>query len=406
LPSSTSDYLNAMARKTQSNVLRGRGRPKKAVPKVAPLPVANAPAKRGRVAKADVVESPAEPPKKRGRPPKVQTEEVIVVKPLRRGRPPLVAPEPPVEEAPKKRVGRPPKKRMGRPPKAEAEAPAPTPKKRGRPSKANIAAKEHTATPKRRGRPAKNAAVELSRVAGSPRVSKRQIPVKAAPARLNPHLRSKLRTRLAPAQKVVEETATQPAKRRGRPAKATAAPAPAPKKDVKVTKAAVSKSTPLRKKRGFTVVEVPDKFAAQVQQYLQELQEAESLPTPIDDSAEEENVLVFTEEHDNLASATADEEGATVMTEPASEVQEDDFQDEDVEDVVMPEDGEEPIEVDISMSIQEVVQIQQTNEVTTPEQEEEMEEDTELQEDDLSVLAHDDTDAYVTSKPLSGGIFG
>jgi hypothetical protein len=377
-----------MAQKTQTNVLRGRGRPKKSAPDVAPSPVANAPAKRGRVGAADVV---VEPPKKRGRPSKVQAEEQIVV-----------------EEAPA--------------PEAEVEAPAPTPKKRGRPSKANaIAAEEPVAATKRRGRPPKNATVDLGRVANSPRVSKRQIPVKASQASpLNPRLPSKPRSRPAPAQKVVQKAAPQPAKRRGRPPKAAAALAPAPKK------VAVSKPTAPRKKRGYTMVDVPDKFAVQVQQYLQELQDAKPLPTPVVDGAmeqvpdeaaaeeeaeagaEEGTEPILIEEVEVPTSATADHDDATAMTEQASSVQDDEVNDEDVEDVAMSEHIEEPTEVDIS--IQEVVHHQQSNEVTTPELEE-MEEDTEIQDDDLSALvedvvdvAEDEIHAFIDSR-ASGSIF-
>jgi hypothetical protein len=271
-----------------TDVLRGRGRPKRQeAPE--PPPTTNAPTKRGRAAKADVVAAPAErvePPKKRGRPSKVAAEEAVaVVKAPKRGRPSLIVPEATFEEGPA------PKKRMGRPPKTQVvETPAETPKRRaGRPAKANattaIAVDE---TPKRRGRPAKNAAVDLSRVAGSPRVTKSRarLAAKAATApRIDPRVRSRLRTRVPAAQKVEKPVVAQPTRRRGRPATVKATP-PTPVK-AKATKTATTKPVAPRKKRGYTTLEVPDRFAARVQQYLQELQNGDALPTAIEGIAEE-----------------------------------------------------------------------------------------------------------------------
>jgi hypothetical protein len=269
--------------KAPTDVLRGRGRgrPKReAAPEPAPT------------TKADVVAAPVEPvepPKKRGRPSKAAAaaEEIVaVIEPPKRGRRSLVAPEAAVEEdAPA------PKKRMGRPPKAKVvEAPAETPKKRaGRPAKADVTiAVAVEETPKRRGRPAKNAAVDLSRVAGSPRVTKSRArpAAKAATApRIDPRVRSRLRTRVPAAQKVEKPVAAQPTRRRGRPATVKAAP-PTPVK-AKATKTATTKPVAPRKKRGYTTLEVPDRFAARVQQYLQELQNDDALPTAIEGIAEE-----------------------------------------------------------------------------------------------------------------------
>lgn len=403
-----------MPPKVQTNVLRGRGRPKRSA---APdsVVVANAPTKnRGRVPKEDVVDGPTEPPKKRGRPVKAQVKEPIeVTEPLKRGRRSLFARELSIEEAlrPKKRVGRPPKSVV-------AKGPISMPKKRaGRTSKANAAIEETYATPRRRGRPAKNAAaVDISRVAGSPRVTKKSYSQSGTKAtrtttapRLNPHMRSKLRTRPPPAQKIQEDAITRPAKRRGRPAKTAAAPAPLSKRGSsrKAGKAAVTKPTAQRKKRGYTVLEVSDKHVAKVQQYLQELRDAESLPTAIDkgpaeadkdgvdeaieagagDENEEGEAVAEEEEHLDMTAAedveinspTAAHQQSTVglagqiqeeevfedhtVSYVSVDVQEDDAQDEVVQDVSTHEKTEKestevPTEAGIKTSLHEVVHIE------------------------------------------------
>ncbi|KAH7413863.1 hypothetical protein DE146DRAFT_10330 [Phaeosphaeria sp. MPI-PUGE-AT-0046c] len=287
-----------------------RGRPKKSAA-TEPAPTANASKKRGRVARTqDANEDVAsEPPRKRGRPAKTRVEEAVVVEQApRRGRRSNIAPaDTPVEEeapAPKKRVGRPPKKQT-----AAVNTPAAAPPKSriGRPSKAEAFAAKETAIPKRRG-PA--AALRLSSVAGSPRVTKsgsKPTPSKSIAApRLNPRMRSKLRTRQPPTPKVEQQVAPAPAKRRGRPPaikpQETATPTQA--KGFKGAQKAAGKSVAPRKKRGYTTIEVPDKFAAQVQQYFQDLVEADAVST----SDVEEEMIQVEEEDAGSSSAAAEEE--------------------------------------------------------------------------------------------------
>ncbi|OAL04401.1 hypothetical protein IQ06DRAFT_290516 [Phaeosphaeriaceae sp. SRC1lsM3a] len=323
-----------------------RGRPKRsAAPE--PAPVANASKKRGRVAKtqdADEVEV-ADPPKKRGRIAKA----VVIEAAPKRGRRSNVAPAvAPVEEeasAPKKRMGRPPKKvstaatatievpalkkRMGRPPKKETapvDVPAAIPKARiGRPRKIEAAVVEESATPKRRGPKSRTSAIglDLSRVAGSSRVTKsRSQPAtkKAIPApRLNPRLRAKLRTRQPPTPKVEQQVAPAPTKRRGRPPKAGPQQVAAPKQAIgrRATSKTAAKPVAPRKKRGYTALHIPDKYAAQIQRYLQELVEAEVVPI----SAVEE-ALVQVEEEDAGPGAAADEVEEVDVEEPITVVEE------------------------------------------------------------------------------------
>ncbi|KAJ4293527.1 hypothetical protein N0V90_008810 [Kalmusia sp. IMI 367209] len=203
--------------------------------------------KRGRATKAAAGLVELEPtPKRRGRPAKAKVDEEAI-------------PEPAVEQ---------PKKRRGRP-KAEPVEAAPAPKRRGgRPRKSEP-------VPKRRGRPSKTT-VDLSRVVGPSRVSKRTSPqakrttktaVAPAPApRINPKVRSKLRNRTTPESK-------RPV---GRPPKNVATPTPIKtverkKKDARVAKPAAKP----RKKRGVTTIDVPDKFAKAIQDYLHELIESD-----------------------------------------------------------------------------------------------------------------------------------
>jgi hypothetical protein len=436
-----------MPPKAQSNVRRGRGRPSKRSAAPEPAPVANA-VKRGRVAKVDGAGAPTGTPKKRGRPAKIQDGQPLAVdEPLKRGRRSLAAPEAPVKDAPA------PKKRMGRPAKkeiTEASAPEPTLKKRaGRPSKADAAVEEAIAIPKPRGRPVKNAAaaVNLSRVAGSPRVSKRSKPIpratKAAIApRIDPRVRSKLRTRLPPAVKPTQEVVSQPKKRRGRPPKANAAAAQAPSSNKgagrKATKAAVAKPSAPRKRRGYMMLEIPDKFVAQVKQYLQELQDAETFPTPVQEEteteaeieagaeAEEEDQDMIVEEDPHITSATADDgigDAFVVAKQVADEEDfagdqdeddmQEDMQEETVQDVIVEKDVEdEPTEVatevDVQMSVQEVVQMEQ-----------ELNDADALQQELVAIESHNDEpssslndkdmEAFIRdaeSRPSSGAIFG
>ncbi|KAH7079430.1 hypothetical protein FB567DRAFT_121907 [Paraphoma chrysanthemicola] len=449
-----------MPPKAQSNVLRGRGRPKRsAAPEPAPAPapssapVADAPKKRGRAAKAEPVEPPAEAPKKRGRPAKASGGELAADYPVKRARRSLaaVAPAPVVEAAPspKKRAGRPPKNSVAQPP-----VPAPTPKKRmGRPRQADVAAaaaQETSETPRRRGRPAKNVSADvLNRVAGSPRITKsraRSTP-KAKPAAVslvNRRMRSRLRTRLAPAPKVKEELVPQPAKRRGRPPRA-AAQAPSPKKATshRGPQTAVTKPAAPRKKRGITVLEVPDKFVALVTQYLHELQDADADLEPGEDgaaddisaeseidadavaAAAEEELPEITEENVPLTSATAtgDDENASIVGEQiqihdavdadpvADMVEEAEVMDDIVSDILahgderVEEQPTEPsAEVEIETNIQEVVHIEQGSNQPAA-----FEEDVETQEDGPASIFDEEVDSYIrepVSRYSAGAIFG
>ncbi|KAF2685274.1 hypothetical protein K458DRAFT_388166 [Lentithecium fluviatile CBS 122367] len=251
-----------MAPRATSTTTHGRRRPKRDAAPPAPAPVAvavtEAPKRRGRAAKA-ASQVEAEPQrKKRGRAAKAPAEEA----------PDEVETAP---EQPKKRIGR------GRPRAEPAvdDAPAPT-KRGGRPRN------ETPATPvKRRGRPPKNV-VDLDRVAGSPRVTKRTRKAPAAPApapRIDPRVRSRLRTRAAPAKKkapVVE--APKPKKRMGRPPKKEVPATPTKKTVEKKTKDArvIKPAAKPRKRRGITILEVPDKYVEQLKEYLQSLMDDDS----------------------------------------------------------------------------------------------------------------------------------
>lgn len=274
----------------------------KAAAAVEEAPVA-LPMKRGRAAKADVIDAAdvvAEPPKKRGRPAKAQAEEPVeaVPEPKKRGRKANVAPEPVIEEAPVVKKGR------GRPKKdavtAQEEAPVMS---RGRPKKQAIA---EPATPPKRGRPAR-AAVDLHRVNGSPRIGKRSSPrnnnnkVKLEPLarRLDPRMRSKLRTRL-PAKKSepAPQPAPKPTSRRGRPPKAAAAIIP-PKQVAKPAKPLAP-----RKMRGHTVRQIPDRYIAQIDQYLHDLMEADESPVV----EQQEDDIVAEDGQDALVSSEQDQD--------------------------------------------------------------------------------------------------
>jgi hypothetical protein len=282
----------------------------------AETPVATPAKKRGRPAKSqtnaeDPVSIIAERPKKRGRPSKITAEEVApdASKPTKRGRkssaPELAVPvATPVEE--------PPKARGGRPRKGVVASATPTPRKRGRPPKAE--------------------AVDLNRVAGTPRVSKRSSTQSAkaqsskpaaVTSRLAPRMRSKLRTRLSPAKKVSkEEPAPQPA-RRGRPPKNAA---PAAKKaaghkatEVPVAKPTKSKPAAPRKMRGHTVRQIPDKYIAQVDQFLHDLMQADAHAAPVEQEQEQEQEQAYGTE---VEADNADKESM----EPTSDTTEDQAQ--------------------------------------------------------------------------------
>jgi hypothetical protein len=461
-------FQRHMPPKKATDALRGRGRPKRDAA-LEPAPAANAPAKRGRAAKADVVEAPVkpvEPPKKRGRPGKAAVEETVaVVEAPKRGRRSLVAPEVAVQEEEPT-----PKKRMGRPPKTQIAAkPAETPKKRaGRPAKADatiaVAVEE---TVKRRGRPAKNAAaVDLNRVAGSPRVTKSRArpaakaTTAAAAPRIDPRVRSKLRTRVPQAQKVEQAVVAQPTKRRGRPAKAAVKVAPPAPIKAKATKAAAVKPVAPRKRRGYTTIEVPDRFASEVKRYLKELLEEETNLPPVDGAAEEvaeqheeedvgedveedveveaeagaeeedvdmtveEEVLVTSDamgsvEDDNVEAlaeeanletnfsadgdANADADMDEDMDAQEQDIQ-DDFADEQVDEQI-----EEAPEVELEMDVRETVQIQVNADDADALVQEELDQTLGSGDDGSSLMGDNDTSAFVRDAepaPMAGFLFG
>ncbi|KAJ4338717.1 hypothetical protein N0V95_007988 [Ascochyta clinopodiicola] len=325
-------------------------------------------ARRGRPAKVAALEPgvpiavivPPSPPKKRGRPPKTNTVETVTVEPpkrrghksiakddepiaqidsaIKRGRRSLAVAEEIIAEAPI-----PPKRRPGRPSKATstaAAAEAVAPKKRsGRPRKEDVVS-EALATPKR-GRPA----LDLNRVTGPSRVTKRtsvaRAPKVAAAPRINPKMRSRLRQRTTPIEKVKKE-ALQPVKKgRGRPKKVQVE-APAVKKTVGLkANASVSaapakkvtarpKTAAPRKRRGYTTLEVADKFAAQVKQLIVDLQaedaaNAAAAAGEADDEGEEIEVEVELGTDDPNADPSAELE----QEEAADELVEEDEDEDD-----------------------------------------------------------------------------
>lgn len=205
-------------------------------------------------------------PKKRGRPAKIHAENVLVENahvenalPKSRGRPRkqenIDTPAVPTKTA-AKRVGRP----VRAPTELQLEELAQViPRRRGRPPKASSGAGEGV-------------------VAGPSRVTKRvgRVPKAVVTPRIDPRIRSKLRTRI-PKKEIKEKEPTQVAasaapKRRGRPPKnAPPAPVPVSKKNKKTARDAVNKPV-VRRRRGFVTLDVPKKFAAQMQQYLLNLQ--------------------------------------------------------------------------------------------------------------------------------------
>lgn len=289
-------------------------------------PIAS-PLKRSRASRADAVEAAVEPPKKRGRPAKAKTEEPVVEdarKHKKRGRQPNIAPAPepePLIEAPvvKKGRGRPKKEAVPAQHEAPVQEEAPVKNHEGRPRKADVTANAPPATPKR-GRPARTAALDLDRVAGPSRIGKRSSPrtkAKAEPnvaPRLDPRMRSKLRTRLPSAKTVKSEPVTKPAPkptaRRGRPPK-DVAPVPKPAVVEKPTKPV--KPLAPRKMRGHTLRQIPDQYVAQVDQYLQDLIEADASPVEEEqleemEEEQEEDGLVVEDGQDVLVSSEQDRE--------------------------------------------------------------------------------------------------
>ncbi|KAJ4311877.1 hypothetical protein N0V94_007723 [Neodidymelliopsis sp. IMI 364377] len=282
--------------RTQTSVAR-RGRPAKVAAPEPAIPVAAMipSKKRGRPAKTDVVEvATVVPPKKRGRPSKAAADESIVQidNAIKRGRRSLAAAEEAIAEAAT------PKKRAGRPPKAAAAAVADealVPKKRGgRPRKDNVVTDAPAAS--KRGRPALN----LDRVAGPSRVAKRASkPTKVAAApRVNPKMRSRLRQRTAPVEKAKKEPVQPVKKARGRPKKIEI-PAPLPKKAVgrkagSAAPAVATKTTARpktaapRKRRGYTAIEIPDRFVHAVRRLISDLEADETADISAANQADEE----------------------------------------------------------------------------------------------------------------------
>ncbi|KZM26745.1 DNA binding [Ascochyta rabiei] len=330
-----------------------RGRPAKVAAPEPAIPVAvtvppNPPKKRGRPPKTNTVETvTVEPPKRRGRQPNPKNDKPIaqIDSAIRRGRRSLAAAEEAIAEA---HVS--PKRRPGRPSKATstaAAAEAIAPKKRGgRPRKEDVVP-EALITPKRGRRPT----LDLNRVAGPSRVTKRTSPrskpvaraskVVAAP-RINPKMRSRLRQRTAPIEKVKKE-ALQPVKKaRGRPKKVQVEvgrkpSAPVPAAPVKKVTARPKTVAP-RKRRGYTTLEVPDKFAAQVKQLVADLQaenaaNAAAAAGEADDEGEEIEVEVELGTNDPTADPLDNPSAELEQEEAAAElVEEDEDKGEDDED--------------------------------------------------------------------------
>jgi len=424
------------------NVLRGPGRKTTAAE-----PTLDAtPAKRGRpAAKVDVVKVAAEPPKKRGRPAKAKAEEAQPAiqdtpQPKKRGRPSLHAPEPVAnEEAPTKKSSAKAKKAVD---SAEAAEEAPVPKKRGRPRKEETAGNA-LVTPKR-GRPAKTATLNLNRVTGSVRVGKRASPrskptkIVAAPPRQDPRVRSKLRTRIPQSKNNAEEERAPVPARRGRPPK-NATQTVAPKKaggGHKAMNAALTKPTkptkPLapRKMRGHTVRQIPDKYVAQVDQFLHELMEAGSSdaapgdnnedeqdeaqddvdPTsgPADDEGHEDGTVSPEQDREEYQQVEEYSEGAGIDTDGQQDDAEDEHHDEDEDEVVVAQSGqsEEHDDFDENMSGESGVPLQEVQlnmgmHGTTP-MEQDSENDVAFGEEVRMEIAAETSGSEDAQEPLSG----
>ena len=127
-------------------------------------------------------------------------------------------------------------------------------------------------------------------------------------------MRSKLRTRLPPTNIAKSEPVTKPAPkptaRRGRPPK-DVAPVPKPAAVAKPTKPV--KSLAPRKMRGHTLRQIPDRYVAQVDQYLQDLIEADESSVEEEqleeiEEEQEEDDLVVEDGQDVLVSSEQDRE--------------------------------------------------------------------------------------------------
>ncbi|CAO2647161.1 Nn.00g080830.m01.CDS01 [Neocucurbitaria sp. VM-36] len=389
-----------MPPRARANVLRGPGRPKKAVaPEPSPITMKSPPAKRGRPPKAVAVNLAAVIPKKRGWPSKAQDEEAAFLS----------------EDV------SPPKKRVGRPRKEDApvdDAPA----------------------LKKRGRPAKSTAPILSRVVGSPRVTKRSsLPPRSTPkaAATTPALRtdsripSRLRARHPPAPQVaLEETAHQPAKR-GRPRRSALGvtspkPAAATRKASKTAvekQAKPTKAAAPRKRRGYTVLEVPDKFAAQMKRFLQDLLDGNTLdPAPVEEVETEEGADIATEEDVLVTSAGANQEES--LSGPDLEREKDDISDDQVSELgeettqteiaqamAQDEDSEDEVPDETLVSVQEVEIEQDANgeRVSFHQEVEELVVRNGGSNDPRSVFENEADDGLVVRKPLTSSaasIFG
>jgi hypothetical protein len=378
-----------------TTVRASRGHPKKSdVFGAAPVVATDPPKKRGRpstvaaVIKEPLVELEPSPatPKKRGRPSKAAAKEAAEDAPQptpksRPGRPAKTAAVEKIATPPKKKlVGRPPKatttsslNRVAGSPRVSKRAPtkrvstattsaanlrtrtAPVkkdpvpveaPKKRGRPA----ATKKDTTSaeaPKRRGRPATTkkdtTSTEAPKKRGRPAAAKKDTTSTEAPKkRVRPAATKDTTSVEAPkkgGRKTAAKSANKPAagSGRGRPRKDASAPAAA-KKASKTARAAISKPVAPRKRRGYTTLEVPDKFAAQLQNLLLTLQndevnQDEGQPTieeAEEESAEEEQEHVFQDQDvivdespidkDEDAEESAQEEvHSTVVVNPVEE---------------------------------------------------------------------------------------
>jgi len=237
---------------------------------------------RGRRAQAVAAAQPDPTPKKRGRPAKPMGEPTTkaVETPKKRGRPA----KNPVQETTATAVES--LKRRGRAPKESPPAPQ---KRAGRPRKEEAVSNEALSAPKPRGRRPKQS-LDLNRVAGSPRIGTRTSPRTTRPRRAAvpapvPLPAALYSSRRGPGTKKPSVGVARPSKRRGRLSK-SAADLSAPNKtldrrsqNARVTKAALKP----RKRRGFTTVEIPDKYLDSVQSYLQQLISSDSSGATDDD---------------------------------------------------------------------------------------------------------------------------
>jgi hypothetical protein len=344
-----------------SNPTRGRGRPKKDAAPPAPSSVAV-----------------AEAPKRRGRVPKVVAPIVSESQSKGRGRAAKAPVETDVDEVAPDNV--PTRRGRGRAPKQSAVEEVPPPVQRGgRPRKQVPVVQEASATPpKRRGRPPKNAG-DLDRVLGSPRVTKRTPQRTKTAPRVDPRVRSKLRTRLPPAEnKAATVEAPKPKKRIGKPARKDVAAVPAKKTiEHKMKGAHVTKPTAKpRKRRGFTMLEVPDKYAKAITDHLQHLIDNDVVaagpePSPADLDAqseapiEEQDDVIVDESNRVLSDEVNDDMGASEQL--LDELEDDMKENTDAGAQELSVSGKEglmkPIEYEASEEITEEVVISQNVEV-------------------------------------------